>query len=289
MLDPAFVRDHLDDVRKSLLSRGLDASAELEQLATIEAQRKRLIPQVEGLKREQNTAGDEVARAKRQGLDASHIFEANKQRGQRIKQMEIELDGVERRRAVDPRNPAEPAACQRHRGRVRRRQPGGPHVGRAAHLRLRAQGALGPRSRARHPGLRACHQDLRRPLRHPDGRRRAARARAHQLHADAAHDAPRLHRGAAAVPRLVGLAVRHRAAAEVRARPVQDRRRLGSLPDSDRGSAGHQSLPRRDSRRAQPAATSTPPTRRASAAKPAPTARTSAGSSGSTSSTRWSS
>ena len=98
MLDPAFVRDHLDDVQKSLLSRGLDASAELDQLATIEAHRKRLIPQVEGLKREQNTAGDEVARAKRQGLDASHIFEANKQRGQRIKQMEVELDGVERRR-----------------------------------------------------------------------------------------------------------------------------------------------------------------------------------------------
>jgi seryl-tRNA synthetase len=98
MLDPVFVRDHLDDVRKSLLSRGLDAGAELDQLATIEAHRKRLIPQVEGLKREQNTAGDEVARNKRQGLDASHIFEANKQRGQRIKQMEVELEGVERRR-----------------------------------------------------------------------------------------------------------------------------------------------------------------------------------------------
>jgi seryl-tRNA synthetase len=98
MLDPVFVRDHLDDVRSRLLSRGLDASAELEELASVEAHRKRLIPQVEGLKREQNTAGDEVARAKRQGQDASHIFEANKQRGQRIRQMEVELDGVERRR-----------------------------------------------------------------------------------------------------------------------------------------------------------------------------------------------
>jgi len=98
MLDPVFVRDNLDGVRKSLLSRGLDANAELEELASVEAHRKRLIPQVEGLKREQNTAGDEVARAKRQGHDASHIFEANKQRGQRIRQMETELDGVERRR-----------------------------------------------------------------------------------------------------------------------------------------------------------------------------------------------
>jgi seryl-tRNA synthetase len=99
MLDPAFVRERLDDVRKGLLSRGLDANAELEQLASLEAHRRRLIPQVEGLKREQNTAGDEVARAKRQGKDASHIFEANKQRSQKIKQMEIELDSIERHRA----------------------------------------------------------------------------------------------------------------------------------------------------------------------------------------------
>jgi seryl-tRNA synthetase len=98
MLDPAFVREHLDDVRKGLLSRGLDATAELEQLASLEAHRKRLIPQVEGLKREQNTAGDEVARAKRQGKDASHIFEANKQRSQKIRQLEVELDQIERQR-----------------------------------------------------------------------------------------------------------------------------------------------------------------------------------------------
>jgi seryl-tRNA synthetase len=98
MLDPAFVRERIDDVRKGLLSRGLDASAELEQLASLEAHRRRLIPQVEGLKREQNTAGDEVARAKRQGKDASHIFEANKQRAQKIKQMDVELESIERHR-----------------------------------------------------------------------------------------------------------------------------------------------------------------------------------------------
>ena len=100
MLDPAFVRDHLDDVRAGLQARGLDATKELEQLASLDAHRRRLIPQVEGLKREQNTAGDEVARAKRQGHDASHIFEANKQRGQKIKQLDIELDQIERQRAM---------------------------------------------------------------------------------------------------------------------------------------------------------------------------------------------
>jgi len=50
------------------------------------------------LKREQNAAGDEVARAKRQGLDASSIFAANKARGQRIRQLEIETDQVEQQR-----------------------------------------------------------------------------------------------------------------------------------------------------------------------------------------------
>jgi seryl-tRNA synthetase len=99
MLDPAFVRDNLDLVRHRLSTRGVDLTAELEQLAALEAQRRRIIPQVEGLKREQNTAGDEVARAKRQGLDAKPVLEANKLRGQKIKQLEVELDSLEHQRS----------------------------------------------------------------------------------------------------------------------------------------------------------------------------------------------
>ena len=87
-------------LRTARSGRGLNADAELEQLATLEARRRRLIPELEGLKREQNTSGDEVARAKRQGLDASPIFAANKARGQRIKQLEIETDQVEQQRTA---------------------------------------------------------------------------------------------------------------------------------------------------------------------------------------------
>jgi seryl-tRNA synthetase len=99
MLDPNFVRDHQDDVRRGLQNRGLSADAELETLATLENRRRRLIPELEGLKREQNAAGDEVARAKRQGRDASAIFDANRQRSQQIRQFSVELDGVEQQRA----------------------------------------------------------------------------------------------------------------------------------------------------------------------------------------------
>ena len=94
MLDPGLLREQMDVLRAALSRRGLKADAELEQLATLEARRRRLIPELEGLKREQNAAGDEVARAKRQGLDASSIFAANKARGQRIRQLEIETDQV---------------------------------------------------------------------------------------------------------------------------------------------------------------------------------------------------
>jgi seryl-tRNA synthetase len=100
MLDPALVRDRLEDVRTGLRNRGLTVDRELEQLATLEARRRRVIPELEGLKREQNAAGDQVARAKRQGQDASELFAASKQRAQRIRQLEIEQDQIEQQRTA---------------------------------------------------------------------------------------------------------------------------------------------------------------------------------------------
>jgi seryl-tRNA synthetase len=100
MLDPNLVRDNIEAVRTGLASRGLDVTAELQQLATFESQRRRLIPAIEGMRREQNTSGDQVARAKRQGLEVKHVYEESKARTQKIKQMEVELEGVERQRTM---------------------------------------------------------------------------------------------------------------------------------------------------------------------------------------------
>ena len=98
MLDPVFVRDHQEEVRRGLQKRGLNIDNELEALAVLENRRRRLIPELEGLKREQNSSGDEVARAKRQGKDASAILDANRQRAQQIRQFSVELDQVEHQR-----------------------------------------------------------------------------------------------------------------------------------------------------------------------------------------------
>jgi seryl-tRNA synthetase len=100
MLDAKFVADNIAAVQTAMANRGLSVTAELQQLATAEAHRRRLIPQIEGLKREQNTSGDQVARAKRQGQDASHLFQASKERAGKIKQLEFELESAERQRTI---------------------------------------------------------------------------------------------------------------------------------------------------------------------------------------------
>ena len=98
MIDPVLLREKPELVREGLQKRGLDLTAELEELASIEAHRRRILPELEGLKREQNTAGDEVARAKRQGLDTTKIQQASRDRAGKIKQLEAQLDQVEARR-----------------------------------------------------------------------------------------------------------------------------------------------------------------------------------------------
>ena len=98
MLDPNFLREHPEVVRAGLRSRGIDPDKALEQLATLDNARRRLIPELEGLKREQNTSGDQIAQAKRKGLDTTPIQEANRARAQQIKQLGIQLEAIDRQR-----------------------------------------------------------------------------------------------------------------------------------------------------------------------------------------------
>jgi seryl-tRNA synthetase len=98
MLDPVFVRDHPDRVREGLQNRGLAPEAQLSDLTAIEGRRRQMIVEVETLRRQQNAAGEEVARLKKAGQDASGLFEANRQRGQRIKQLDAELQTLEQER-----------------------------------------------------------------------------------------------------------------------------------------------------------------------------------------------
>jgi seryl-tRNA synthetase len=100
MLDPSYIRDHIEEVRTGLCNRGLDPDKALEEIATLETARRRLIPELEGLKRAQNTSGDEIARAKRLGQDTAPVQEANRARAQQIKQLGFQLDSIEHQRTA---------------------------------------------------------------------------------------------------------------------------------------------------------------------------------------------
>ena len=98
MVDPTYIRDNIEAVRNGLRARGLDPDKALEDLATLESARRRIIPELEGLKRLQNTSGDEIARARRMGKDTAAVQEANRARAQQIKQLGIQLDAIESQR-----------------------------------------------------------------------------------------------------------------------------------------------------------------------------------------------
>src|SRR2546425_2810924 len=98
MVDPAYIRDHVEEVRTGLRNRGLDSDKALEEIATLETARRRIIPELEGLRRQQNASGDQIAQAKRQGKDATAIQEANKARTVQIKQLGFQLDSIEYQR-----------------------------------------------------------------------------------------------------------------------------------------------------------------------------------------------
>lgn len=98
MLDPNYVRDHADDVARRLATRNGDFSADLALLHALDTERLAAIQKIENLKREQNSAGEEVARAKKEGRDATEILSGNRARATEIKSLEPALTEIDARR-----------------------------------------------------------------------------------------------------------------------------------------------------------------------------------------------
>ena len=161
------------------------------------------------------------------GATSTPIQEASRQRAQRIKQMDAELESIEQRRnrglLTIPNVPHGSVPVGKSAAdNVEVRKHGEPKT-----LRRSRPGALGSRAGARHHRLRARHEDRRRAVHRARRRRRAARPRADQLHARPSYPRARLHRGRAAVHGQHGVADRNRQSAEVRGGPVQDRAASG--------------------------------------------------------------
>ncbi|WP_372791905.1 serine--tRNA ligase [Paraconexibacter sp.] len=93
MLDLKLLRTETETVRAALGRRG-DADG-LDAVLALDERRRALIPQVEGLKAEQNAAGQAIAKAKQAGEDATEALAAMNDVKARAKQLQEELSAVE--------------------------------------------------------------------------------------------------------------------------------------------------------------------------------------------------
>ena len=124
MLDIKLVRSDPDLVRRSLERRGGSTSS-LDEFLAVEAERRRIVTDVETMRAERKKASDEIAVVKKAGGDAGQAIAAMRELGDRIKEGEAGLAVVEgAAQGHAPRDPQHPA-----RRRARRRRGG---LGRAA-------------------------------------------------------------------------------------------------------------------------------------------------------------
>jgi seryl-tRNA synthetase len=111
VLDLKLVREDPERVRAALERRRVDAP--IDELLKLDARRRELLPELEGLRAEQNRASKAIADAKRSGGDATEAIAQMRGVAARIKELEAELASVEERlqtlRAALPNLPAESA------------------------------------------------------------------------------------------------------------------------------------------------------------------------------------
>jgi seryl-tRNA synthetase len=88
MLEAKYIREHVDEVRERLASRG--QAVNLDEFVLIDGERRKTIQEWERLRALQKKVSDEVSKKKREGQDASDLIEEMKKVSQELKG----LDGV---------------------------------------------------------------------------------------------------------------------------------------------------------------------------------------------------
>ncbi|QGP91985.1 Serine--tRNA ligase [Neomoorella glycerini] len=93
MLDIKLLRQDPERVARALARRGLEAG--LEHFLALDARRRKLLVEAEGLKNKRNQVSAEVARRKKNGQDATELIAAMREVGDRIKELDADLRAVE--------------------------------------------------------------------------------------------------------------------------------------------------------------------------------------------------
>ncbi len=111
MLDLRSIREDPAPVREALARVG--AGEDLDRLLELDARRRELLPEVEGLRAQRNEASEAIGAAKRAGEEADEAIARMRDVSGRIKELEAELEAVEVERdelAARIPNPPDPEA-----------------------------------------------------------------------------------------------------------------------------------------------------------------------------------
>ena len=96
MLDLKRIREEPDAVREALERRRVPGGI-VDDVLALDARRRELLPELEGMRGEQKRASEAIAAAKRSGEDAAGAIEAMRGVAGRIKEMGVEVGAVEER------------------------------------------------------------------------------------------------------------------------------------------------------------------------------------------------
>ena len=101
MLDPALLREHLDDVRARLETRSDEHNADLDRLMKADRERRAILPELETNRRARKLVGEQVARARKAGENGgklAELMQTGQEHGAVIKALEARLGSVEEER-----------------------------------------------------------------------------------------------------------------------------------------------------------------------------------------------
>ncbi|KJJ84965.1 seryl-tRNA synthase [Candidatus Omnitrophus magneticus] len=93
MLDPKFIRENIDLVKRALLNR--NSSVNVDDFLAMDEKRRELIKETETLKRDKNSASEEIGKMMRQKLDALSLKEKVNEITKKIESIDNELKNLE--------------------------------------------------------------------------------------------------------------------------------------------------------------------------------------------------
>ena len=95
MIDIKYIKENPEEVIARYAVKGKDAREDIEKILELDAQRRALIAETEGLKAEQNKVNKLIPQYKKEGKDVAPIFAEMKAMGEKVKAIDAQLSEVE--------------------------------------------------------------------------------------------------------------------------------------------------------------------------------------------------